>query len=108
MRRRYRWNPETMAMEEIGADYTGAERRAPVATEALIYGNLGKSTDGTPIDSRTKHRTYMKENNLALASDYTETWKRAEKERNEFFRGEGSTREIRDDIGRAQYAKRRK
>lgn len=44
------------------------------------YQNL-VATDGTPIDSRTKHREYMKANNLSLESDYKDTWKRAADER---------------------------
>lgn len=39
------------------------------------------ATDGTPIDSRTKHRQYMKNKGLAMASDFKETWKEAARER---------------------------
>lgn len=39
------------------------------------------ATDGTPINSRTKHREYMKSKGLAMTGDFTETWKQAAKER---------------------------
>lgn len=40
-----------------------------------------RAPDGSPIDTRTKHRQYMKEKGLTMASDFTETWKTAAKER---------------------------
>lgn len=39
------------------------------------------ASDGTPIDSRTKHREYMKSRGLAMTGDFTETWSQAAKER---------------------------
>lgn len=39
------------------------------------------ATDGTPIDSRTKHREYMKSKDLAMTSDFKDTWASAAKER---------------------------
>jgi putative FmdB family regulatory protein len=39
------------------------------------------ATDGTPINSRTKHRQYMKEKGLAMVDDFKQTWKAAAKER---------------------------
>lgn len=40
-----------------------------------------KATDGTDISTRTKHREYMKANNLAMASDFKEMWAEAARER---------------------------
>lgn len=40
-----------------------------------------QATDGTPIDTRTKHRQYMKEKGYALASDFKETWAAAARDR---------------------------
>lgn len=40
-----------------------------------------RAPDGSPIDTRTKHRQYMKEKGVTMASDFTETWKTAAKER---------------------------
>lgn len=41
------------------------------------------ATDGTLIDTRTKHRQYMKDNNLTMVNDFRESWVKAEKERTE-------------------------
>ncbi len=110
-RRRYRYDPELKAVVEIGADWSDTEKRAQTPTEGLVYGNLGRATDGTPIDSRTKHRNYMKENKVALASDYTETWAKAAKAREAFARGESTPeakRDVREDTARALHAARKR
>lgn len=39
------------------------------------------ATDGTPINTRTKHRQYMKEKGYGLVSDFKETWAAAARER---------------------------
>lgn len=39
------------------------------------YENL-RAQDGTPIDTRAKHRAYMKANNLTTVDDFSKTWKR--------------------------------
>ena len=39
------------------------------------------ATDGTPINSRTKHREYMKSRGLAMTQDFKDTWASAAKER---------------------------
>ena len=35
-----------------------------------------RATDGTPIDTRAKHRAYMREHGLTTVDDYTQTWAR--------------------------------
>ena len=64
-----------------------------------------QATDGTPIDTRRKHREYMRANGLTTADDYIETWKRAEADRQRT--GEPS-RERRESLGRAIYEAERK
>lgn len=78
--RRYRWSDELKQLVEVDPDWTGAERRAPVATEELTYGGL-TATDGTPINTRRRHAQYMAANNLSLVSDWQETWAKAAQER---------------------------
>ena len=51
-----------------------------------------RATDGTDISSRSKHRQYMRDNNLTTADDYTQTWAKAEAQRREFFAGQDKTR----------------
>lgn len=107
MRRRYRFNEETHSLEEVPNDYTGAERRAPKATEELTYGGL-KATDGTPLDSKRKHREYMQRNGLALSSDYTETIAKDSVQRVRRAHGELDRAERRETIGRALHESRRR
>lgn len=102
-RRRYRYNEETQAMEEVGAEWTDAEKRAPVATEGLVYGNLGRSTDGVDISSRRKHQEYCKGAGVTLASDYTQTWAKAAEERQRFAQGDFDHKARREALGRAAY-----
>lgn len=70
-RRRYRFNTNTGELEEIGLDVELAPR-VHLQTDTP-YNNL-TATDGTPIDTRRRHREYMQANNLTMASDFTKTW----------------------------------
>ena len=59
-----------------------------------------RATDGTPIDSRTKHREYMKRHGLTTVDDYKQTWAQAEKQREVYRNGKGGGAVTRDDIAR--------
>ena len=53
------------------------------------------ATDGTLIDTRSKHREYMKRNGLTIADDFKGEWAKAAREREaRMTRGSGSNREI--------------
>lgn len=103
MRRRYvyRPNPETGRVEsvEVTPDFQSHEDRAPVYTDRYMEG--ARATDGTDIGTRQKRRAYMQARGLADASDYTETWAKAEKQRAAYFRGEHDTQGRRSDIASA-------
>jgi hypothetical protein len=96
-RTRYVYDGAAKAFVEIGSDWTPTDRRTPVVGDSH-YDGL-RATDGTDVSSRTKHRNYMKANGLALASDYTETWAQAERERTAPSRDP----ERREQLGRALY-----
>lgn len=51
-----------------------------------------RATDGTPIDTRAKHREYMRTHNVTTADDFADTWKRAARERTERLAGTDPTR----------------
>lgn len=107
-RRRYRYDLETKQMVEVGADYSDAERRAQTPTEELTYGGL-RATDGTPINTRRRHREYMHQNGLALTSDYSESSAQATKQRDNFFAGKHGHAGLKEAIGHAyDQVKRRK
>jgi hypothetical protein len=101
-RTRYLWDPESKSLVEVGAEWTDTERRAPVVTEELVYGKAG-AINGVDISSRKKHREYLKANNLAMASDFTE---HAPKVRREALARTEEKRAIRETVGRALYEAR--
>lgn len=74
MRRRYRYDEVTKAIVEVGAVHSPAPR-VHILTDSP-YAGL-RATDGTVLDTRKKHREYMKENGLALYEDYKETFEKA-------------------------------
>lgn len=51
-----------------------------------------RATDGTDISSRSKHREYMRANDLTTVDDYTNTWAQAETKRREVFSGQDNSR----------------
>lgn len=105
MKRRYvyRPNPETGRVEsvEVTPDFQSHEERAPVYTDLYLDGM--RATDGTDIGSRAKRRQYMQARGLADASDYTETWAKAEQQRAAFFSPDAKhdTQARRESIARA-------
>lgn len=70
-----------------------------------FYENLGKTTDGVPINSRRDLREHMKRANVTHMSDFTETWKKAAKEREQHRQGgtERDRRERKEALARAIY-----
>jgi hypothetical protein len=85
------------------------EYRSPTETDVHTqistdrhYENIA-ATDGTDIGSRRKRAEYMKRHNLADASDFSETWKRAAAEREKYLKAEVVPRSLRETVGRAEY-----
>lgn len=100
-RRRYVYDPKTKEMVEITQ---GAQPEARADAGALWgdrhYDGM-RATDGTDISSRTKHREYMKANNLTTADDFTNSWAKAREQRDRLFTQGGSF--TRNDIERAMH-----
>ena len=59
------------------------------------------ATDGTNISTRSKHREYMKQNNLALDSDFSNTWKEAQKKREALRTGNFNDKHLRETVKEA-------
>jgi hypothetical protein len=55
-----------------------------------------RAPDGSDISTRTKHRQYMREKGVTMASDYTNTWKEDAKKREKLLKEGDST--IKRDI----------
>jgi hypothetical protein len=49
-----------------------------------------RATDGTDISTRSKHREYMRANNLTTADDFKQTWDRAQAQRERYYTQGGS------------------
>jgi len=94
-RRRFRYS----AGEGKLVEFTEPETRGVQIVGDSHYEGL-RATDGTDISSRAKHREYMKIHGLTTADDFTETWKKAAKERADFFQGKTGA-VTREDVGRA-------
>lgn len=58
------------------------------------------ATDGTLINSRSKHRQYMKDNNLTIANDFKSEWAQAAKEREPHFTGGRNDKKRREILER--------
>jgi len=57
-----------------------------------------RAPDGTDISSRTKHREYMKANNLTVMDDFKGTWAKAQKEREAYRAGTHADPELRSVV----------
>ena len=69
-----------------------------------LYAKLPPAHDGSKLDTRTKHRQYMKRNGLTTVDDFKDTWAQAQKKRDAFYSGQHSKAERHEramDISRA-------
>lgn len=89
-RRRYVWDNEAQQLVEVSPDFVPTPRIELMPEESFVYGGQ-RATDGTPIDTRKRHRDYMKARGLAMASDFTETWAKARAERDAHYSGAKSS-----------------
>jgi hypothetical protein len=53
--------------------------------DRLYSDNPFRAPDGTVINSRAKHREYMRRNGLTTMDDFKDTWDKAAKERAKFY-----------------------
>jgi len=88
---------------EVSTDYEPPLR---TVTDAALWNDRSyaglASTDGVAIDSRSKHRAYMRERGLTTSDDFTGEWKQAAQRRADYFQGKpGSGAVGRNDIPRA-------
>jgi hypothetical protein len=73
-------------------------------SDRIYSGAPFKAPDGTVINSKAKHREYLKRTGLTTADDYAGEWKRKADERAAFFEGRGHDRkERREAVERAIY-----
>jgi hypothetical protein len=102
-RRRYVWDTERSCLVEVTPDFVGQRRNEGHRSEEEVYGHC-TATDGTDLSTRTRHREYMRQNGLTVASDYTGTWEKKGKElKAALTPGSGhDSRQRMEDLGRAR------
>jgi len=71
-------------------------------SDRLYSGKPFLAHDGTVIDSKKKHREYMRRHGLTTMDDFKDTWKQKAKEREAFYKGTDQKRkaEIRQELSR--------
>jgi len=94
--------------EELGCMVEGPGRRRSDGSgdgwrfsDRLYSGTPFKAHDGTVIDSKRKHREYMKRHNLATMDDFNGDWERKKQQREAVFTGKHDREARREAILRA-------
>ena len=98
-RRRWIQDRKTGELIEVTADYQPEMRN----DSGALWGDQSyqglRADDGTDISTRTKHREYMKANNLTTMDDFKDSWAQAKVSRERYMTEGGSFK--RADIERA-------
>ena len=98
----WHWDPEQKKLVEgpgpRRSDGSGDGWRF---SDRLYSGTPFKAHDGTIIDSKKKHREYMKRHGLATADDFKGEWARAEKRREDVYTGRHDKQQRREAVARA-------
>jgi hypothetical protein len=81
---------------EVGDDWSADAGRAQTVTEELVYSGARTPGDNIDISSRKKHREYLKQNGLAMASDYPASYMEREASR----RDREETQKVRAQVDR--------
>lgn len=98
-RRRYIQDRHTGELIEVTADYQAPMRNDAGALWGDRHYDGARATDGTDISTRSKHREYMKANNVTTADDFKDTWAKAREQRERFYTQGGTF--SRRDVERA-------
>ena len=70
-------------------------------SDRIYSGSPFKAPDGTIIDSKKKHREYMKRAGVTTTDDFKQTWQDAAKRREAVYTGQHDKRERREAVERA-------
>ena len=98
-RRRYIQDRHTGELIEVTSDY-----QAPLRNDAgALWGDRhydgARASDGTDISTRSKHRDYMRANNVTTVDDFKDTWAKAREQRERLYTQGGTF--SRRDVERA-------
>ena len=86
MKRRY-VQIDGVLYESDAAPAPSREARSYVVGDRHYLGLRAPDRNRTPIDSRVKHREYMKRHDLSTMDDWKETWQKAAQERSKRLEG---------------------
>ena len=98
-RRRYIQDRHTGELIEVTSDY-----QAPLRNDAgALWGDRhydgARASDGSDISTRSKHREYMRLNNVTTVDDFKDTWAKAREQRERLYTQGGTF--SRRDVERA-------
>ena len=96
---RRRWIQINGELVEVTKDYQPDLR----TDSGALWGDRSydglRATDGTDISTRSKHREYMKANNLTTVDDFQASWAKAQEQRAKYVQQGGTF--SRRDVERA-------
>jgi hypothetical protein len=98
----WHWSPEDgKLVEGPGPRRTDGSGDGWRFSDRIYSGKPFKAPDGTVIDSRKKHRDYMKRAGVTTVDDFKGEWAAAQKRREDVFAGRHDKRERREAIARS-------
>lgn len=98
-RRRYIQDRHTGELIEVTSDYQAPMRNDAGALWGDRHYDGARATDGTDISTRSKHRDYMRANNVTTVDDFKDTWAKAREQRERLYTQGGTF--SRRDVERA-------
>lgn len=99
-RKRYRYDALLQQLVEIYDDWQPTPR-VEVMPGTCYDGQ--RAQDGTDISSRQKHHEWLRQNNLADTSDFTDVWAKAKRQRERVLSGETAKPARREALERAAH-----
>lgn len=98
----WHWSPEAgKLVEGPGPRRTDGSGDGWRFSDRIYSGKPFKAPDGTVIDSRKKHRDYMKRAGVTTMDDFKGDWDRAAKHREDVFAGRNDKAARREALARA-------
>ena len=98
-RRRYIQDRQTGELIEVTSDYQAPMRNDAGALWGDRHYDGARASDGTDISTRSKHRDYMRANNVTTVDDFKDTWAKAREQRERLYTQGGTF--SRRDVERA-------
>lgn len=98
-RRRYIQDRHTGELIEVTSDYQAPMRNDAGALWGDRHYDGARASDGTDISTRSKHRDYMRANNVTTVDDFKDTWAKAREQRERLYTQGGTF--SRRDVERA-------